>query len=216
MRSNSTKKQRLANEVLPTLTITKNSIKDILEQNKNKKIKFEIGSGSGETCTGLAKNNENDLIIACEPFLGGVLQICSKIEEYNIQNIKIFQGDGREVLLEMKDNSMDDFYLLFPDPWPKAKHKKRRIFNTDFLNLLSKKMKQGSSLWIATDSDSYKDHIAEILFQELIAKNNPDFIWNEENRQKTNQEPIWWHKTKYQAKAEKEGRICTFLHLNKI
>src|SRR5574343_135795 len=116
MRGKSKKKDRLKNEILPKFEIT-----DANQVDLNGDIFFEIGSGSGETCTHLAKLNPNSSIIACEPFIGGVLQICNKIEELNLQNIHIFQNDGRDLLLRMKDECISNFYLLFPDPWPKKK-----------------------------------------------------------------------------------------------
>ena len=135
-------------------------------------FEVEIGSGYGDTIIHLAKNNPKMLFLACEVYRDAIYSICKKIEEGNIQNIRIFTQDARELLHTFSDGFVDGIYLLFPDPWPKARHHKRRIVTQDFFKNQSRILKKNGVLFIATDSDSYKQHIAvEILHQKF-------FKWN--------------------------------------
>lgn len=84
--------------------------------------------------------NEPDLLfIGCEPYLKGVSRLLTNIEIQNIKNILMWTEDARELIANFPDNSVERFFILFPDPWPKRSHNKRRLINTEFLNLLAKK-----------------------------------------------------------------------------
>ena len=143
------------------------------EYGKNPMI-LEIGFGNGEHLRELAINNSNSIAIGAEPFANGVAALLSAIttesdntlmDEY--KNIRIFPDDVR---LLLKDDDFQNvkfaqIWVLHPDPWPKAKHEKRRLLNHDFLNLLSSKLDRDGKIIIGTDHWEYYDWIVEQLKQ---------------------------------------------------
>lgn len=173
-------------------------------------ISIEIGSGYGDTLVHLAEQNPKMLFVGCEVYRDAVYSTCRKIEEYNIENVRIFTKDARVLCQEIPNECVTDVYLLFPDPWPKSRHHKRRIFSDEFLAEQHRILKSGGMLFVATDSDSYKQHIAEVIFRQT------KFQWNAKSCYDFTKEPDWWHKTKFQRKAETEGRNCVFIELTKV
>ena len=168
-------------------------------------VSLEVGSGFGQTVTHLAKNNQQTQFIACEVFIDGVSAICSKIEENAIDNIRIYKNDARILLEEIPNGRLENVYLLFPDPWPKKKHHKRRILTDEFLSEMKRVLKPEGKLWIATDDSSYQEWMIEVF------QNQRHLIWQNENDYLN--EPTWWVKTKFQMKAEEAGRISNFFVL---
>ena len=162
---------------------------------------LEIGFGYGESIAERAPQTKSVNYIGCETYTKGVLNLLNLMEQHNVENIRIFNGDARLLLEALPDKVLDKVFILFPDPWPKKKQNKRRIIGDDFLILLSKKIKTGGTLFFASDIDSYVDWSLEKV------GNNHSFslISN------TKQEPSWWVKTKYQQKAITEGRQSSFL-----
>jgi tRNA (guanine-N7-)-methyltransferase len=164
---------------------------------------FEIGCGYGESIAERAKNDPNINYIACETYAKGLANLFSLIEKYELRNVKIFNGDARLLLEKITYRSIDKIFLLFPDPWPKKKQRKRRIINENFLALSAQKMKSGGELFFASDIDNYVEWTLENM-----NKNNCFEINNLTN---ITMPPKWWVETKYQAKAAAEGRTAKFL-----
>lgn len=191
--------KEIINTVLPTYSIDLNYKTDI-----NKINYLEIGFGYGESIAERAKNNNQINYIACETYIKGVLNLLNLIKINNISNIKIFNGDARLLLDNLQNNSLDMVFILFPDPWPKKKHYKRRIINENFLEIISKKLKNNGHLFFASDIDGYINWTIEKV------KNNNNFI-ELFNISTYENEPQWWIKTKYQIKAINEGRKPKFL-----
>lgn len=127
---------------------------------------LEIGFGGGEHLAFQAKNNSGANFLGCEPFINGVSSLLGKIDEEKLANVKIHHGDARDVLDSLTPGSLDGVFTLFPDPWPKAKHHKRRIVNTDSLERLVELMKDGAHIRIASDHTDYAAWIDEHLRQE--------------------------------------------------
>jgi tRNA (guanine-N7-)-methyltransferase len=197
----SARKKTLKQDFLEQHTLKKEDIKSA------KNIILEIGSGNGETASRLAELSSNFLYIACEVFLDGIIQTCAKAEEKNIQNIRFFRNDARLLLTEpdfIKFESIDQILILFPDPWPKKRHHKRRLLNISFLNLIFPLLKKDGTILIATDHESYKIHIRELCANQNL------FIYTEQEAS-----PAWWVLTKYQKKALNENRSTTFFHFTK-
>ena len=170
-------------------------------------LTLEIGFGFGDFTFELAKKNPNYNIIASETHINGVINLLSKLEKEPLNNISIFQDDVRILLNKLPDNVLNKVYILFPDPWPKVKHHKRRIINHDFIKILSKKIQKNGKLIIATDHDSYKKWIMNVIIS------NNEFIWNAKSNKDWQEFPQDWTYTKYQKKAEKEGRKSIYLEL---
>ena len=167
----SNRKQWLMDNLLPE--IAPNS-KDLGEN----PVVLEVGFGNGEHLRDLAINNPEKLIVGAEPFANGVAALLSaitnesdnnRLEEY--KNIRVWPDDVRLLLKDLQNINFDEIWVLHPDPWPKARHEKRRLLNHDFLNLLSEHMSKDSRIIIGTDHWEYYDWIVEQLKQtNLVIK----------------------------------------------
>lgn len=170
-----------------------------------KQLALEIGSGSGEFIVHMAKNNPQIGFVACEPYLNGISNIVQLINKNNIENIRIFRGDARILLKSLIPDTLDYVYILFPDPWPKAKHHKKRLINDNLLEILSKAMKSNAKLLIATDHRDYESWILSFM---LRCK---EFKWIIKKIGDCLNPPKFWIETRYQQKANKAGRYSVFL-----
>ncbi len=198
---------------LKNLSIENSSLKDAPANprafdGKFTKISFEIGFGFGDFLFAKAQSIPNQIFLGCEPHLNGVVNVLAKLEEAPLSNVKISRQDARELLSKFDDNFFDEIYILFPDPWPKIKHFKRRLINLEFLdNLLAKKIKSGGKLIIATDHDSYKTWILS-----AVSKSR-QFKWEANCKHDWQTFPNDWITTKYQKKAALEGRVSVIFNL---
>lgn len=122
-----------------------------------KDVWLEIGFGGGEHLLDLARQNPEVGIIGCEPFLDGVAKVLTGIEEDGDQNIRLHDGDAREVIAALQDHSLSRVFILFPDPWPKTRHHKRRLVQPSFLDDLARVMAARAQIRFATDVRSYAD-----------------------------------------------------------
>lgn len=177
-------------------------------QNNSSKNILEIGFGFGDFLFANAKNNPQINFFGAEPHLNGVVNLLAKLENEPLENIKISTTDIRILLENFPPNFFDKIYILFPDPWPKVKHFKRRLLNIDFFdNVLSPKLKSDGTITIATDHDSYKTWIlAEILRCKK-------FSWDAKSKKDWQIFPDDWIMTKYQKKALDEGRVPVIFSL---
>jgi tRNA (guanine-N7-)-methyltransferase len=172
------------------------------------KTSLEIGFGFGDFTFEKAKQNPNISFFGSEPHINGVINLLSKLEIEPLPNLKISREDARLLLAKFPEKFFDQVYILFPDPWPKSKHFKRRLINTEFLDaVLSSKMKPGAKLTIATDHDSYK-----IWILSEIA-NSKKFTWDAKSKKDWQVFPKDWVTTKYQKKAAQEGRTSVIFNL---
>ena len=122
---------------------------------------LEIGFGGGEHLVAQASAHPDARFIGVEPFLNGVASCLRHIEESGVQNVRLHQGDAREVIARLPDASLDIVYILFPDPWPKARHHKRRLIQPDFLGELARVLKPGAEVRFATDWANYAEWTLE-------------------------------------------------------
>lgn len=168
-------------------------------------ITLEIGFGFGDFLFENAKNNPDILFIGCEPHLNGVVNLLAKLETYPLTNIKLFVGDSRLLLEQIPNQTFSTIYILNPDPWPKAKHYKRRLINVDFLEFIKSKTKYNAELIITTDDDGYKKWIMAEIFKNGL------WDWQASSKADWKTFPANWTQTKYQKKAEIAGRENVFL-----
>lgn len=199
----SIRKKDLFSNLLLQYKIEDPSIPDL--NNNQQPIHLEIGFGFGDFIFENAKNNPNILFIGCEPHINGVVNLLSKLEEYPLNNIKIYVGDSRIFLELVEPKTFDKIYILNPDPWPKAKHYKRRLIDVEFFKLLNSKIKNDGKLIIATDSDSYKKWIMSEYLKSGL------WHWLARSKADWQKFPDDWVQTKYQKKAEIEGRANVYL-----
>lgn len=163
----STRQQTLIDTVLPTLRPTTGDI-------------LEIGFGAGEHVRDLARANPGKIIVGAEPFMNGVASLLSAItdEKTNLvldeyKNIRIWADDVRD-FLRGTDSHFSQIWVLHPDPWPKARHEKRRLLNAEFLNTLSKYLTDDGEIIIGTDHWEYFDWILEQIKSTDLTATIPD------------------------------------------
>ena len=168
--------------------------------NNHEKVILEIGFGNGDNTIFLASQNPNALIIAAEVYLSGIGSLLASISEHSFTNIKIFDKDVRELLLQVDQEIFDEVYIICPDPWPKARHHKRRLVQHEFLKLLAKVLKKNGTVYISTDWENYAESM-----QDEIERTKDDFEFKKISNKGM---PV----TRFQERAMNEGRsISTFL-----
>ena len=124
----------------------------------------EIGSGTGTSTAAMAPKEADTNIIAVELYKPGLAKLLGQIEREGIDNIRMIRGDGIEVMVRMfAPESLDGIRVFFPDPWPKARHHKRRIIQSGTLNLFASRLKKGGVLHVATDHAGYAEWIDELV-----------------------------------------------------
>jgi tRNA (guanine-N7-)-methyltransferase len=144
----SANKNRLLDEVLPRFLFK--GIEGI-----NRPISLEVGFGDGVNLFNLAQSNPREIFIGAEPYKSGITKLLSKVEESCLENIVIWPQDVCLLLNHMPESALKRVYILFPDPWPKKRHKKRRLLNEDFLRLIHSKLITQGELYFASDSSDY-------------------------------------------------------------
>lgn len=133
------------------------------------KIYVEIGFGGGEHLIQNAKQRSDVAFIGCEPFENGVVNALRGIRDNHLENVRIFQGDARLLLEKLSAEFVDRFYVLFPDPWPKQRYRKRRLISKSFLlDFIYPKLKKGGEIIIATDSEDYITSILKIFGEKEL------------------------------------------------
>ena len=172
------------------------------------KLALDIGFGAGETTAYLSRAKPNMSIIGAEVYLSGIGSLLSKIRDENLQNIKILNSDV-VAFLENNDAYFFDLVLMFyPDPWPKRKHHKRRLFKDDFLQLLNKKVKKEGIFYFKTDWQHYFDEVMKI---ELDSK-----TWQVIEKKELEDYLIKLPQTSFELKAMESKREVFELILKKI
>ncbi len=165
------------------------------------KIYIEIGFGHGEHLIQNAMLNPKIGFIGCEPFENGVASTLKDIHDHNLQNVRVYKGDARLILEKLKKNTVDRVYVLFPDPWHKKRHHKRRILSVEFIESLKKN--QIKELVIATDCREYMESVLENLKKlEIPVPNDTESLL---------QKPDWFLSTRYEQKALAKGAKCYYL-----
>lgn len=170
---------------------------------------LEIGFGGGEHLAAMAKADPEGGFLGVEPFLNGVAKLLGVIEAEKLGNIRLLRGDGRHVLSALPDASLDQVYLLYPDPWPKRRQRKRRIVDRDFLDELARVIRPGGEFRFASDIDDYAGWtLARVL-------KHPGFEWLARDAQDWLNPWEGWHRTRYEEKAIREGRVPSYLRFRR-
>jgi tRNA (guanine-N7-)-methyltransferase len=190
-------KQRLMDMLLPQISYT-------LGETRATPFFLEIGFGGGEHLAFQAQAQKNASFLGCEPFINGVSSLLGKIDQDGIANVTIHHGDARDVLDALPLSCLSGVFILFPDPWPKAKHSKRRIVNTDSLKRFVELMIKGAHIRIASDHVDYANWIRKHLENEKGLEKVIEFETGHDSR------PYDWPQTRYELKGLKEGRPARF------
>ena len=180
--------------------------------NNSKYNILDIGSGSGENALFLSDTYPDSKIITCELFYDGNVNLVKQIKKNKITNISLFYGN----VLEFLDHAeplltFDEIWILFPDPWPKIRHHKRRLISNFFLEKIYKYLRHSGKLMIATDSQSYIQSIIKNIF---LIQNT--YTWNNQKVSEWDYGNLELPKTKFYKKAMKLNRNSMFFELLKI
>ena len=167
---------------------------------------LEIGFGGGEHLAHQAGIHPDVSFIGAEPFVNGVAKLLALIEEQNLSNVKIHDGDARPLLEALPDGSFERIYLLYPDPWPKARHNKRRFVSPETLDHFHRLLGPEGLFLFASDIDDYvawtRDHVSR--HRGFVEEGDPSVPY--EN----------WVQTRYEAKARREGRGSSYLRFRRL
>ena len=162
----------------------------------------EVGFGGGEHLVHMAARYPEVGIIGCEPFVNGVAMLLGKIRAAGVRNLAIHPGDVRDLFDVLPAASVDKVFLNYPDPWPKARHHRRRFVTPGYLALLARVMKPGAEFRVATDIPDYVRQTLEEVPQAgfvLEHQAGEGGAWED------------WLSTRYEQKALREGRAPHYL-----
>lgn len=132
---------------------------------------LEVGFGGGEHMAAQAAARPDVLVLGAEPFLNGVASALRHVDARGLRNVRIHDGDARELMTRLPDASLERIFVLFPDPWQKARHHKRRLVSPAFAAEAARLLKPGGRLRLATDWADYADQMLRVLLAE------PRFDW---------------------------------------
>jgi tRNA (guanine-N7-)-methyltransferase len=173
-RSLKPRQARLMDELLPTIAAPATPFDPRQLMPGAAEVWLEGGCGAGEHLTGQAAGHADALFLGAEPFVNGLGACLAHIDAAGLTNVRLHAGDVRTLMALLPDASIDRFYILFPDPWPKSRHRKRRLIQPDFIAEAARLLKPGAPLRFATDWADYGDWTLE----RFLA--SPDFRWTAE------------------------------------
>ncbi|HIF09493.1 MAG TPA: tRNA (guanosine(46)-N7)-methyltransferase TrmB [Sneathiellales bacterium] len=180
------------------------------DSGQTRRLWLEIGFGGGEHLLFQARAHPEIGFIGCEPFVNGVVKLLSGIDHGRrtgdaISNIRIFRRDGQQLLEHLPRQCLDRASLLFPDPWPKTRHHKRRFIQQDTVDQFARVLKANAELRIATDHAE----LCRWVLRHLAS--HPSFEWMAEDPDDWRRQPLDWAETRYETKAAKACRQRYFL-----
>jgi tRNA (guanine-N7-)-methyltransferase len=195
----SPRQQQLWDEVLPGVRAEPSRVRT------DRETWLEIGFGGGEHLIWQAAHNATVDIIGCEPFEDGVVKVLDAIETQPLNNIYLHPDDARDLVRKLQEASISRAFVLFPDPWPKKRHVKRRLVGPSLLRDLARVMKPGAELRIGTDIPDYARTIL------MAFQGEPAFRWTAQRPADWQIRPDDWPQTRYEQKAVREGRRSAYL-----
>jgi tRNA (guanine-N7-)-methyltransferase len=171
---------------------------------------LEIGFGGGEHLAHQAEAHPDFGLVGCEPFVNGMAKLLAAVEDRGLANLRLWDRDATELLPRLPAGAFERIYLLYPDPWPKRRQRKRRFVSDETLRAFARLLKPGGQFRFATDIDDYAGWtLARIL-------RSPDFRWTAERADDWRTPFEGWPGTRYEAKALREGRTPSYLVFERI
>ena len=174
---------------------------------------FEIGFGGGEHAQSLAAAHPDTALIACEVFENGICSLLSRLVDDGAEesgdlppNLRLWSDDARILLRALPDASVEKLFLMFPDPWPKARHAKRRFVHPDQLALVARILQPGGEWRIASDDPTYQAWVTETLAGQILFDASPP----------ATARPQGWPPTRYEAKAIRGQRQPLYWSLQRL
>ena len=166
---------------------------------------MEIGFGAGEHLAYQASQYSNIGMIGVEPYINGLAALLATIKAENLRNIRLFDDDVRLLMPRLPDGCLGRLFLLFSDPWPKARHNRRRVFTAENLIEFARILRDGAVLRFASDDMSYVRQALDIV------QKSPDFRWCPTGPSDWRERPTDAFETRYEAKARSHGRSPAYL-----
>ena len=189
----------LVEDLLPQVAVPEGPLDATALFGKDCPLELEIGFGGGEHLAGQAGMRPGTGFIGCEPFLNGVVSALGHIRDDGLDNVRLHMGDALDVLNRLPDASLDRVYLLHPDPWPKARHAKRRFMNAGPIDMIAAKLKPRGEFRFGTDHPVYVRHAM------MIMNGRRDFDWQISSAADFLNRPADWPETRYERKARRLG-----------
>jgi tRNA (guanine-N7-)-methyltransferase len=216
-RTPSARQQALWREVLPRVAVPGDApaLADLpalfagTPPDRVREVWLEIGFGGGEHLVRQAKAHPDVGFLGCEPFEDGVIKLLSAIESEGLTNIRVLAGDARPLLRVLPQGSIGRVFILFPDPWPKKRHQKRRLVSPATLGEIARVLCPAGELRLATDAAEYACAMLH------AALHNRALRWTAQGPQDWRRRPPDWPQTRYEAKALADGRRCYFLRFER-
>jgi tRNA (guanine-N7-)-methyltransferase len=173
-------------------------------------LRIEIGFGGGEHLAAQARAHPDIGFIGCEPFVNGVAKLLAVIHREGLRNIRIWDADATELIRLLPERSIARAYLLYPDPWPKRRYRKRRFISDESLRALARVLGAGAELRVATDIDDYAGWALARVMRSNV------FVWAAERPDDWRRAWPDWPGTRYEAKAVHEGRKPSYLTFERL
>ena len=192
-------------DFLPTVSVMSGPIDLHLMFPEAQRFALEVGFGGGEHLAEQARRHPDTGFIGCEPFENGVAKLLTQVQASGLRNVRVVPDDARGILVRLPDASLSFVFVLFPDPWPKLRHHKRRFIQTRTLDQIHRLLKPGGELRIATDHTDY----GQWALMHLMRDNR--FEWAATRAADWRVRPDDWVATRYEQKALKAGRSCIYL-----
>ncbi|MBO9574487.1 MAG: tRNA (guanosine(46)-N7)-methyltransferase TrmB [Sphingobium sp.] len=204
--------QQLVDEWLPEVAVPEEG--PITSQRlfgDDRPLHFEIGFGGGEHLAYRADLLPAHGFIGCEPFLNGVVTALGHVrDQHLLRNVRIHMGNALDVLARVPDGGLRFVYLLHPDPWPKARHAKRRMMNKGPIDMIAAKLEPGGEFRFGTDHPVY------LRWALMVMRERTDFEWLCEKPQDFLKRPGGWPETRYEAKARRDGHEVWYFRFRRV
>ncbi|SLN52470.1 tRNA (guanine-N(7)-)-methyltransferase [Roseivivax jejudonensis] len=182
---------------------------DLAARFGDRPVVLEVGFGGGEHLVHLAEAAPDTAFIGCEPYINGVAMLLGKLRESPAQNVAIHPGDVRDLFDVLPDHSLSAAFLLYPDPWPKKRHHRRRFVTPEHLGPLYRALQPGALFRMATDIPDY-------VRQALEEVPRAGFAWQAERAADWRTPWAGWPSTRYEQKALREGRVPHYLSFERL
>lgn len=182
------------------VSIDENPERRLLDLPTDKPLWLEVGFGGGEHLAHMAARYPDVRIIGCEPFVNGVAMLIGLLRQAEVDNVMVHPGDARDLFDVLPDGCLQRVFLNYPDPWPKARHHRRRFVTADHLAPLFAAMAPGAEFRVATDIPDYvRQTLEEVPAAGFVLEGQGGEPWED------------WISTRYEKKALREGRVPHYL-----